>query len=182
MRTVASQMPDARGTTTTVLVEAGDALLRASGRVFEFAGFRRAYLASIEEEANELNAASLPWPPATPSAVPRPNRSSAPPSRRTASPKAPSSRNWNASASAAPPPGPPSSNSSSTGLRLQEGHRAGPHFHCHGRRRPARKPLPTSSTTNTPPRSRTTSTPSPAARKPASTYLKASTSATECPA
>jgi len=55
MRTVASQMPDARGTATTVVAEAGEAALRASGRVFEFAGFRRAYLASNEEEANELN-------------------------------------------------------------------------------------------------------------------------------
>lgn len=55
MRTVASQMPDARGVTTTVLVEAGGAVLRASGRSFSFPGFRRAYLASAEEEANELN-------------------------------------------------------------------------------------------------------------------------------
>ncbi|MCL4844135.1 MAG: type I DNA topoisomerase [Bryobacteraceae bacterium] len=55
MRTVASQMPDAQGTTTTVLVNAGDAQFRASGRTFTFPGFRRAYLASAEEEANELN-------------------------------------------------------------------------------------------------------------------------------
>lgn len=55
MRTVASQMPDARGTTTTVQVESGDALLRASGRVFEFPGFRRAYLATADDENGDLD-------------------------------------------------------------------------------------------------------------------------------
>jgi DNA topoisomerase-1 len=55
MRTVASQMPDARGVTTTVLVQAGDAVLRASGRAFSFPGFRRAYLAGEEDENGDLN-------------------------------------------------------------------------------------------------------------------------------
>lgn len=55
MRTVACQMPDAHGTTTTIAIEAGDSQFRASGRAFTFPGFRRAYLASAEEEANELN-------------------------------------------------------------------------------------------------------------------------------
>ncbi len=55
MRTVASQMPDAQGITTTVLAECHGSQYRASGRSFTFAGFRRAYLASAEEEANELN-------------------------------------------------------------------------------------------------------------------------------
>ncbi len=42
-RTVSCQMADARGTNTTVLVEAGDATLRASGKTIAFAGFLKAY-------------------------------------------------------------------------------------------------------------------------------------------
>ncbi len=42
-RTVACQMSDARGTNTVVLIEAGDATLRASGKTIEFAGFLKAY-------------------------------------------------------------------------------------------------------------------------------------------
>jgi DNA topoisomerase-1 len=49
-RTVACQMADARGTNTTVLVEAGDATLRASGKTIAFAGFLKAY---HEEEDDE---------------------------------------------------------------------------------------------------------------------------------
>lgn len=44
-RTLASQMRDARGTHSTVLVHAGDAEFRASGKTFQFAGYLRAYTA-----------------------------------------------------------------------------------------------------------------------------------------
>ena len=49
-RTVASQMRDARGTGSTVLVDAGEARFRASGRTIEFAGFLRAYRADAEQD------------------------------------------------------------------------------------------------------------------------------------
>jgi DNA topoisomerase-1 len=52
-RTVACQMADAKGTNTTVLVNAGDATLRASGKTIEFAGFLKAY--SIEEDDENAN-------------------------------------------------------------------------------------------------------------------------------
>jgi DNA topoisomerase I len=86
MRTVASQMPDARGTITTVLAEAGEAVFRASGRAFSFPGFRRAYLATAEEEANELNHGFPPLAEGDPlhciSAEPL-ERSTQPPNRYT---------------------------------------------------------------------------------------------------
>lgn len=44
-RTLASQMPDARGTNSTVLVDAGEARFRAVGKTIEFAGFLKAYSA-----------------------------------------------------------------------------------------------------------------------------------------
>lgn len=44
-RTLASQMPDARGTNSTVLVDAGGARFRAVGKTIEFAGFLKAYSA-----------------------------------------------------------------------------------------------------------------------------------------
>ena len=44
-RTLASQMPDARGTNSTVLLDAGDARFRAVGKTIEFAGFLKAYSA-----------------------------------------------------------------------------------------------------------------------------------------
>ena len=44
-RTLASQMPDARGTNSTVLLKAGEARFRASGKTIEFAGFLKAYSA-----------------------------------------------------------------------------------------------------------------------------------------
>lgn len=50
-RTVACQMADARGTNTTVLVDAGDATLRASGKTIAFVGFLKAY----HEEEDEDN-------------------------------------------------------------------------------------------------------------------------------
>ncbi len=44
-RTLASQMPDARGTNSTVLLDAGEARFRAGGKTIEFAGFLKAYSA-----------------------------------------------------------------------------------------------------------------------------------------
>ena len=42
-RTLASQMRDARGTSSTVLIDAGDAQFRATGKTIAFAGYLRAY-------------------------------------------------------------------------------------------------------------------------------------------
>ena len=47
-RTLASQMPDARGTNVTVAVESGAARFRASGKTVEFAGFLAAYTTGAE--------------------------------------------------------------------------------------------------------------------------------------
>ncbi len=44
-RTLASQMPDARGTNSTVLIAAGDGHFRATGKTIEFPGFLKAYSA-----------------------------------------------------------------------------------------------------------------------------------------
>ena len=44
-RTLASQMPNARGTNSTVLLDAGAARFRAAGKTIEFAGFLKAYSA-----------------------------------------------------------------------------------------------------------------------------------------
>lgn len=44
-RTLASQMPDARGTNIVVMVDAGSGRFRAAGKTVEFPGFLRAYLA-----------------------------------------------------------------------------------------------------------------------------------------
>jgi DNA topoisomerase I len=49
-RTVACQMADAKGTNTVVMVEAGDAILRASGKTIEFAGFLKAYAITEDDE------------------------------------------------------------------------------------------------------------------------------------
>jgi len=49
-RTLASQMPDARGRRVTARIRAGDeATFRAGGRVIEFAGFMRAYVEDVDE-------------------------------------------------------------------------------------------------------------------------------------
>ncbi len=50
-RTLASQMPDARGTNIAVIVQAADARFRASGKTVEFAGFLRAYEAGEDVSA-----------------------------------------------------------------------------------------------------------------------------------
>ena len=49
-RTVACQMADARGTNTSVLIEAGDATMRASGKTIAFAGYLKAYAEESEED------------------------------------------------------------------------------------------------------------------------------------
>jgi DNA topoisomerase I len=59
-RTVACQMADARGTNTTVLAQAGDAVLRASGKTIEFAGFLKAYEVSEDEDAQNEQDRVLP--------------------------------------------------------------------------------------------------------------------------
>ncbi len=48
-RTLASQMRDARGTDSTVLVDVGGARFRATGRTVEFDGFLRAYAAVTDD-------------------------------------------------------------------------------------------------------------------------------------
>jgi DNA topoisomerase-1 len=56
-RTMASQMPDARVVKTTIDIEADTgerALLTASGKTIEFAGFRRAYVEGSDDPAAEL--------------------------------------------------------------------------------------------------------------------------------
>ncbi len=65
MRTVASQMPDARGRSLTLRLagtsSAGEqAVFRASGRTFEFLGFRMAYVDVSEEPETEDGEANLP--------------------------------------------------------------------------------------------------------------------------
>lgn len=50
-RTLASQMPDARGTNSVALIDLGGARFRATGKTIEFAGFLKAY--SAEAEAQE---------------------------------------------------------------------------------------------------------------------------------
>lgn len=52
-RTLASQMRDARGTDSTVLVDVGNARFRATGRTIEFEGFLKAY-AAAEDNATPL--------------------------------------------------------------------------------------------------------------------------------
>jgi DNA topoisomerase-1 len=54
MRTVASQMPDARGRRVTVRVQVEDAEFRASGSTIEFPGFQRAYVEGSDDREGEL--------------------------------------------------------------------------------------------------------------------------------
>jgi DNA topoisomerase-1 len=65
MRTVASQMPDARGRSVTLRLagtsSAGEqAIFRASGRTYEFLGFRMAYVDVSEDPEPEDGEANLP--------------------------------------------------------------------------------------------------------------------------
>lgn len=52
-RTVASQMRDARGVTSTVQIASGEAQFRANGRTIEFPGFLKAYGMDIESASDE---------------------------------------------------------------------------------------------------------------------------------
>ncbi len=56
-RTLASQMRDARGTNSTVVVESGDARFRATGRTIEFAGYLKAYTAQAATGDSRVEAA-----------------------------------------------------------------------------------------------------------------------------
>jgi DNA topoisomerase-1 len=59
-RTVASQMPDARGKRVTVKIRAGEALFRVSGKTIEFPGYQRAYVEDLDEPDEEREAAVPP--------------------------------------------------------------------------------------------------------------------------
>ncbi len=54
MRTVASQMPDARGRNVTVRVGIDDAVFRVQGRTIEFPGYQRAYVEGSDDPIGEL--------------------------------------------------------------------------------------------------------------------------------
>jgi DNA topoisomerase I len=62
MRTVASQMADARLTHLTALIEAGDAVFRASGRRIDFPGFFRAYVEGQDDPDAALEDREEPLP------------------------------------------------------------------------------------------------------------------------
>lgn len=51
-RTLASQMPDARGTNSVALIDLGGARFRATGKTIEFAGFLKAYAAESDAQAS----------------------------------------------------------------------------------------------------------------------------------
>jgi DNA topoisomerase-1 len=55
-RTLASQMRNARGTNSTVLIEAGDARFRARGRTIEFPGYLKAYSAEAVPGESRVDA------------------------------------------------------------------------------------------------------------------------------
>jgi DNA topoisomerase-1 len=61
-RTVASQMADARLTQLTALIEAGDAVFRASGRRIDFPGFFRAYVEGHDDPEAALEDREEPLP------------------------------------------------------------------------------------------------------------------------
>jgi DNA topoisomerase-1 len=58
-RTLACQMPDARGTRVRVHVGLDDARFLATGRSIEFHGFRRAYIESVEEHLDHEDPEAL---------------------------------------------------------------------------------------------------------------------------
>ncbi|MBD0321383.1 MAG: DNA topoisomerase I, partial [Gemmatimonadetes bacterium] len=62
MRTVASQMADARITQLTALIQADDAVFRASGRRIDFAGFFRAYVEGQDDPNAALEDREEPLP------------------------------------------------------------------------------------------------------------------------
>ena len=62
-RTVASQMADARLTHTAVMIEAADAIFRATGRRVDFPGFFRAYVEGSDDPEAALEDRDSPLPP-----------------------------------------------------------------------------------------------------------------------
>ncbi|HSU13205.1 type I DNA topoisomerase [Longimicrobium sp.] len=62
-RTVASQMADARQTHLTALIEAADAVFRASGKRIDFPGFFRAYVEGSDDPDAALEDREEPLPP-----------------------------------------------------------------------------------------------------------------------
>ena len=68
MRTVASQMPDARGRRIAVRVGVEDAVFRAAGKTIEFPGFQRAYVEGSDDPDAELPSGETP--PASPAGGP----------------------------------------------------------------------------------------------------------------
>ncbi|HEX8905651.1 MAG TPA: type I DNA topoisomerase, partial [Longimicrobiaceae bacterium] len=62
-RTVASQMADARQTHLTALIEAADAVFRASGKRIDFPGFFRAYVEGTDDPDAALEDREEPLPP-----------------------------------------------------------------------------------------------------------------------
>ncbi|MDX1579490.1 MAG: topoisomerase C-terminal repeat-containing protein, partial [Gemmatimonadota bacterium] len=61
-RTIATQMAEARQRHLTVLIEAGDALFRASGKIIEFPGFFRAYVEGSDDPEAALEDQELVLP------------------------------------------------------------------------------------------------------------------------
>ena len=121
-RTMASQMVDARVLRTTHrdlgarARTARSAVLTASGKAIEFAGFRRAYVEGSDDPAAELEEQEAILPQckvgdrihsrrhARRSRCSAPSRSGTRRRRRRGSPKRRSSRSWSGSASAGRPP------------------------------------------------------------------------------
>ncbi len=62
-RTVATQMADARQRHLTVLLQAGEAVFRATGKVLEFAGFFRAYVEGSDDPEAALEDQEVLLPP-----------------------------------------------------------------------------------------------------------------------
>ena len=50
-RTLASQMKDAKGTNSVVMIEVGDARFRAAGKTYEFSGYLKAYTADPDSDS-----------------------------------------------------------------------------------------------------------------------------------
>ncbi|MDB4947578.1 MAG: topoisomerase [Gemmatimonadetes bacterium] len=63
MRTVASQMADARQTHLTATISAGDTRFRASGKRIDFPGFFRAYVEGSDDPEQALEGREEPLPP-----------------------------------------------------------------------------------------------------------------------
>ena len=62
-RTVASQMADARGRRITISVEVGGAMFEASGKTIDFPGYLRAYVEGSDDPEGELAGRDVVLPP-----------------------------------------------------------------------------------------------------------------------